>query len=86
MTIKIFCLIWMIFGASCVDIPSEICSGISQGMISHPDPTRCTEFILCFLGTAHLQRCLRPNEIFHQPAQDCVPGRKILIWFYYFFI
>ncbi|XP_070495179.1 mucin-2-like [Chironomus tepperi] len=58
----------------CVDIPSDYCAGIEDGFLPHPDPTRCTEFVLCFFGTAYLMHCERQNTIFYPSARDCLPG------------
>lgn len=74
METKLFFLCLVIFGVNCVDIPADYCRGHNEGVLPHPDPTRCAEFVVCVLGNSFLFACQRPNEIFHPPAGDCVPG------------
>ncbi|KAL7014687.1 hypothetical protein ACKWTF_016067 [Chironomus riparius] len=74
MSVKLFFLFCILFGANCVDIPSDYCRGLNGVMLAHPDPTRCTEFVLCLFENPIVRQCLRSNEIFYQPAQDCVLG------------
>ena len=71
---KLFYLILITLVVDSVDIPSDYCKGIEQGVLPHPDPTRCTEFVLCFYETINVLNCTRPNEIFYPPAEDCLPG------------
>ena len=79
MSVKIFFLLLVLFGVNCVDIPSDYCTGLNGVMLPHPDPTRCTEFVLCLFGNPIVRQCLRLNEIFYPPAQDCVLGLTILL-------
>lgn len=61
-----------------VDIPNDICRGIDQGFLAHPDPRRCTEFIICIFENPFVFNCTRPNEIFYPPSRDCVAGKKTM--------
>jgi hypothetical protein len=74
MSRKIFCLIFLIFFVNCDDIPNDYCVGIQLGVLPHPDPTRCTEFVFCYNEVPYPMNCTRPNEIFHPPDEDCLPG------------
>ena len=69
-------LISIIFlcGIKNFEIPENICEGIDFGYLSHPDPQRCTEYIVCLRGEYHLFVCAYPGYIFYLLVRHCVRG------------
>ena len=67
-TVILFC------GTKSSEILDNICEGFDFGYLSHPDPERCTEYIICLHGEYHLQNCACPGYIFHLPYRYCVKG------------
>ncbi|CAG9811763.1 unnamed protein product [Chironomus riparius] len=73
-TLISFLICFYLPGNICDDIPGDYCRGLNGVLLPHPDPTRCAEFVLCLFENPILRQCLRTNEIFYPPAQDCVFG------------
>ncbi|CRK92088.1 CLUMA_CG005666, isoform A [Clunio marinus] len=53
-------------------IPEGICDGIIFGSI--PDPTSCTRFIFCILGSGEILNCPVTEPVFDPSVSGCVAG------------
>ncbi|XP_041783345.1 uncharacterized protein LOC121599540 [Anopheles merus] len=51
-----------------VNVPSDICRGVTVGMIVHPSD--CTQYVICVLGQPTIQRC-PDNFIFIPELSTC---------------
>lgn len=69
-----FLVIFLFCGIKSAEIPDDICDGITFGYLAHPDPTRCTEYIICLFEEHHLFNCSQPGHIFYLPYTYCVRG------------
>ena len=68
-------VIFLSFGIiKSAEVPYDICYGIRFGYLAHPDPQRCTEYIICFYQEPYVFSCAYPGHIFYLPYTYCVKG------------
>ncbi|KAL7014685.1 hypothetical protein ACKWTF_016065 [Chironomus riparius] len=71
-------VIFLSFGnIESVKVDPDICKGINFGFLAHPDPQRCTEYIICFNEEPYFFTCAYPDQIFFLPYTYCVKGDPI---------
>ncbi|CAG9811757.1 unnamed protein product [Chironomus riparius] len=71
-------VIFLSFGnIESAEVNPDICKGNNFGFLAHPDPQRCTEYIICFFEEPYFFTCAYPDQIFFLPYTYCVKGDPI---------